>query len=323
MSRGAWVAASIFVVALLTLTWVAYQFGVFASSGALDRDAEALDGGVLDEWPFEDTDLDASVPDDAGPDAGARPSAGHFDGKAGVGLKNFSMKDHQGREVLRIQRLRGFVDLSALRKGTYRVYDASARGIHLTLYRTKSGKISIADALREPPASAKAELEVPSTPVDGNGRWLVEIGPVQVQDATLTLGFTKKPVTFRVDSAVVTVRRRPQDESPMIYLQDVVGVMLEPKPLPKPVRIAYAKGVVRLAGAPMGEISARTCLAQDELRVHAVVPARKKPVTLTVDSSGLAGALGRMGVKIASRRNPDKLHFLQGPVKLDEGARCK
>ncbi len=103
MSRGAWVAASIFVVALLKLTWVAYQFGVFASSGALDRDAEALDGGVLDEWPFEDTDLDASVPDDAGPDAGARPSAGHFDGKAGVGLKNFSMKDHQGREVLRIQ----------------------------------------------------------------------------------------------------------------------------------------------------------------------------------------------------------------------------
>jgi hypothetical protein len=200
MSRGAWVAVSIFVVALLTLTWVAYQFGVFASSRDLDHDAESLDGGVLDEWPFEDTDLDASVPDDAGTDdagtdAGPRPSVGHFEGKAGIGLKNFSMKDHQDREVLRVKHLRGYVDLRALRKGTYRVYDASARGVHLTLYRTKSGKISIGDALREPPASAKAELEVPSEPDDGKGRWLVEIGPVQVTDATLTLGFTKKPVT--------------------------------------------------------------------------------------------------------------------------------
>jgi hypothetical protein len=41
MSRGAWVAVSIFVSALLTLTCVAYQFGVFASSRDLDRDAHS------------------------------------------------------------------------------------------------------------------------------------------------------------------------------------------------------------------------------------------------------------------------------------------
>jgi len=54
-------------------SWVGYQFDVFANCRHLGHDAEAVDGGVLDEWPFEDTDLDAWVPHDAGPNAGALP----------------------------------------------------------------------------------------------------------------------------------------------------------------------------------------------------------------------------------------------------------
>jgi hypothetical protein len=319
MSGRVWVVVGVCVAALLGLLWVASSFGVFATPEDLDRNAESLDAGVLEDWPFDGVDLDASVPD-AGREVGSHALA--LSGRGVVGLHNFSLNDHQGRNVLKVQSLRGLMDLGALRHGIYRVHSAKAHGVEVTLYRDQTGKLSLTDALSESPAPLKSGLETPPKAKSKEGAWLIEIGPVRVEDATLTIAFTKKLVRIHVESAVITVRRRPEDSAPHIYLEQVQGEMLEPKPLPHPVRIAFAEGLVRLKGAPMVDLVARTCIGRDELRVHAIVPARKEPVELTVDSAGVAGALGRMGLEIASRRKHDKLHYQHGPVKLEGGPGC-
>jgi hypothetical protein len=150
----------------------------------------------------------------------------------------------------------------------------------------------------------------------------MEIGPLHATNVTLTLGFTEKPVVFHVDRAKISVRRRAGDTGPIIHLSDVEGRMVKPDPLPKPVLIAYAEGVVRPSGYPLASLTARTCLGGDELRVKAVVPARAKGVDMTVDSAGFVAALGQMGLKIASRKKPDKLRYQSGAVRLDHGKKC-
>ena len=63
MSARAWVVVGVCVAALLGLLWVANSSGVFATPGDLNRNAAGLDAGVLEEWPFNEVDLDASVRD--------------------------------------------------------------------------------------------------------------------------------------------------------------------------------------------------------------------------------------------------------------------
>ncbi len=48
---------------------------------------------------------------------------------------------------------------------------------------------------------------------------------------------------------------------------------------------------------------------------------RRGPVQLTLDSSGIIGALGHMGLEIAARRKDDKLHYRHGPVNIEGGLR--
>jgi hypothetical protein len=122
----------------------------------------------------------------------------------------------------------------------------------------------------------------------------------------LTLGFTANPVEFRIDRGTMRVRRGPHDSDPSIYFDQIEGAMLKPRPLPKPVRIAFAKGLVRLKGSPMVEMVARTCLGLSELRIHAVVPARKQPVELTASSIGVSSLLGRIVLEAVSAVKPDK-----------------
>jgi len=312
------VLVGVCVAALLGLLWVAQSFGVFGTPEDLNRNAEGLDAGVFEASPFDQVDLDASVED--APRKLGGPSLA-LSGRAVVGLHDFSLSDHQGRTVLKVQRLRGLMDLGALRRGIYRVNTAKARGVEVTLYRDETGKLSLANALRENPPQLKSGLRTPPRSKSKQGAWLIEIGPVRVEDATLTIAFTKKPVRIHIESAIITIRRRPQDSAPRIYLAHVRGKMLEPEPLLHPIRIAFAEGLVRLQGAPMVVLRARTCIGRDELRVHAVVPARKQPVELTVDSGGVAGALGRIGLRIAGRRK-DKLDYQHGPVKLERGPGC-
>jgi hypothetical protein len=135
----------------------------------------------------------------------------------------------------------------------------------VTLYRDQTGKLSLTHALRESPAPLKPGIDTPPKGKSKDGAWLIEIGPVRVEDATLTIAFTKKPVRIHVESAIITVRRRSEDSAPHIYLEQVRGEMLEPKPLPHPVRIAFAEGLVRLEGEPLVDVSARTCIGPVKL----------------------------------------------------------
>ena len=139
----------------------------------------------------------------------------------------------------------------------------------------------------------------------------------------LTIGFTGKPVKVKVNRGVLRVKQGPEDEKPKIYFDQIEGAFLEPSPLPKPVRIAYAKGLVKLAGTPLVELVARACIGKSELRIRAVVPKKKTRVRITGDSAGLGGALGRMGLKIAGKKKAEKLLYEKGPVKLEEGPGCK
>ena len=135
----------------------------------------------------------------------------------------------------------------------------------------------------------------------------------------LTLGFTAKPVRFRIDRGIIRVRKKHDEAKPRIYFDGIKGAMLEPSPLPKPIPIAFAKGIVRLEGRPMVDLVARTCLGASELRVRGMVPARKKPVELTADSAGLGAALGKMGLSIAAKKKADKIQYQEGPVKIEGG----
>jgi hypothetical protein len=119
------------------------------------------------------------------------------------------------------------------------------------------------------------------------------------------------------------VRQGPKDEKPRIYFDRIEGALVEPSPLPRPIRIAHAKGLVRLAGKPLVELAARACVGNSELRIHALVPRKHTAVRITGDSAGLGGALGRMGLKIAGKKKVDKLVYQQGPVKLEGGPGCK
>jgi len=304
-------------------------FGAFSTSEDLDRRAEELDAGVAEA---DIVAADAATPDGGETEALSGTRSLPVGGKATVILEHFALDDHRGRDVLRVRRLESVLDLDAIKRGVYRVTEGTIEGAHVTLYRDETGRLSLSNALEESPPPVRRGLAMPPAPsgtigeqADASGDkepWLLEIGPLHARNVTLTLGFTEKPVVFHVDRARIMVRRRASDTGPVIYLSRVEGRMVKPDPLPKPVLIAHAEGVVRPSGHPLVTLTARTCMGGDELRVKAVVPARKKGVDLTVDSAGFVAALGQMGLKIASRQKGDKLRYQSGAVRLDHGAKC-
>jgi len=276
---------------------------------------------------------DVSVPDGAVLDAGAkkdpetRPSLA-VSGWARHSLHNFAMNDKQGREVVRLKSISGTTDVDALKRGEFKVKNAKIEGVELTLYRDESGKLSLVNALKQQPPTVRHGTMVPPTDKHEKDKtqkaqWLMEVGPIEVQDATLTIGFTKKPVVFHVDSAKITVQRRAKDAGPVIYIHEVQGHMLKPKPLPKPVRIAWANGLVNVVGKPLVHLAARTCIRKSELRIDAIVEARKEPVHLEGDSTGIGGALGRLGINIAAHVKKDKMKYEHEAVHINGGPGCK
>jgi hypothetical protein len=189
--------------------------------------------------------VDASVPHEDAPKEGAKKphQKRHSLAVSGRGqhsLHNFTMNDKQGREVVRLKKASGSTDLNALKRGEFHVTNAKIEGAEITLYRDDSGKLSLVGALKQQPPTVRHGMMVPPTKKPKKAPWLMEVGPIEVKDATLTIGFTKKPVVFHVDSAKITVQRRPKDAGPVIYIHEVQGHMMKPKPLPKPVRIAWA-----------------------------------------------------------------------------------
>jgi hypothetical protein len=239
-------------------------------------------------------------------------------------LHDFTMKDKEGREVVRLKSISGTTDLDALKRGTFRVKNAKIKDVELTLYRDETGKLSLVNALKQQPPTVRHGMLVPPTNKHKKkAAWLMQIGPIEVENATLTIGFTKKPVVFHVDSAKITVQRGPKDAGPVIYIHEVQGHMLKPKPLPKPVRIAWANGLVNLVGKPLVHLAARTCIRKSELRIDAIVEARKEPVHLEGDSAGIGGALGRLGINIAAHVKKDKMSYKHEAVHIDGGPGCK
>jgi hypothetical protein len=325
-------AAIAVVLTILVLAWLAFQEGIFDSPDTLDEKAAALDGGVLDQWPFVDAGVadagvadagleDASVPDGGGTtEVEERALSLGLDGSARLSIKNLAIYDKQRRNVLRVKRVRSSMRLGDMQRGIIRVPQGHIEGAQITLYRDETGKISLANAFRTASPSIAPE-ELPEEPPDG-GVWRIEAGPITLKDVRLTLGFTANPVQFRIDRGTMRVRRGSHDAGPSIYFDQIEGAMLKPQPLPRPVRIAFAKGVVRLKGRPMVEMVARTCLGLSELRIHAVVPARKKPVELTANSIGVSSLLGRIVLEAVSAVKSDKVHHRWGVVKVGAGRNC-
>jgi hypothetical protein len=325
MAKHIWTGVGIALAALLALLlWLLVREGAFEGEAALDERAAELDAGALDEPPFVDAGvLDAGadggsphVDDDDGPSIG-------LGGIARISVQHVSVTDKQNRKVLFVKRAHTALKLAAMQDGTFRVPSGRVEGAKVTLYRDKEGKISLASAMQSAPPSVRRSLSLPPLEKPESGNWAMEVGPIEVRDAILTIGFTNKPVRFRIDRGTVHVRQGPGDEKPSIYLDHIEGAMIEPSPLPKPVRIAYAKGIVRLGGSPMVELVARACLGLSEIRLRAVVPARKQRVQITADSFGIGGALGRMGLKIAGKKKSEKLEYHRGAVQLNAGLGCK
>jgi hypothetical protein len=333
---GKSVALSVLLTAIV-LAWLAFREGIFDSPEALDEQAAAVDGGAFDQWPFVDGGVeDASVQDagveDAGPgDAGTldagpggssdvdRPSLG-LGGIARLSASKLSIDDKEKRNVLRARSVRAAINLGAMRRGAIRVPRGRLEGVEITLYRDETGKISIANAFGGPQPSEPPQE--PSEPSPESGDWLIGAGPITLREVILTLGFTATPVQFRIDRGTLRVVRGYADAGPVIYFDDIEGALLKPQVLPRPIRIAYAKGIVRLKGRPLVEMTARTCLGISELRIGAVVPARKKPVELTATSIGVSSLLGRVVLQSVAQIKPDKINYGWGLVKLKGGRKC-
>jgi len=309
---------------VFALIWTAACFG---SSEDRDPKAAGADGGGPADSAAPAPVVDASVLDGGVPKEDVKkphekPHSLAVSGRGHHSLHNFTMNDKQGREVVRLKKASGSTDISALQRGAFHMTNAKIEGVELTLYRDEAGQLSLVGALKQQPPTVRQGLMVPPTPKPKKGEWLMEVGPIEVKDATLTIGFTKKPVVFHVDSAKITVQRRPNDPGPVIYIHEVQGHMMKPKPLPKPVRIAWANGLVNLTGKPMVHLAARTCIRKSELRVDAIVEARKEPVHLEGDSAGIGGALGRLGINIAAHVKKDKMKYQHEAVHIDGGPGC-
>jgi hypothetical protein len=318
MRRRGWVIAGVHGALVFGLVWTAACFG---TSGDREPEAAVADGGVIEDSAAPA--VDGPVPDGGTKKPHQKRNSLAVSGRGQHSLHNFTMNDKEGREVVRLKKASGTTQISALQHGTFRVTNAKIEGVELTLYRDDTGKLSLVNALKQQPPTVRHGLMVPPTPKPKKGEWLMEIGPIEVKDATLTIGFTKKPVVFHVDSAKITVRRGPKDAGPVIYIQEVQGHMMKPKPLPKPVRIAWANGLVNLVGKPLVHLAARTCIRKSELRVDAIVEARKEPVHLEGDSAGIGGALGRLGINIAAHVKKDKMSYQHEAVHIDGGPGCK
>lgn len=317
-SGGRRVIAGVHGALLVALTLAAACIG---TSEDRAPSAAAADGGV--EQDAAAPGVDGSAADVAAKKPRPKRHSLAVSGWGRHSLHNFTMKDKQGREVVRLKSISGTTDVDALKRGAFHVKNAKIEGVELTLYRDESGKLSLVNALKQQPPTVRHGMMVPPTEKHEKAPWLMEVGPIEVQDATLTIGFTKKPVVFHVDSAKITVRRQPKDAGPVIYIHEVQGHMLKPKPLPKPVRIAWANGLVNLVGKPLVHLAARTCIRKSELRIDAIVEARKQPVHLEGDSAGIGGALGRLGINIAAHVKKDKMSYEHEAVHIDGGPGCK
>jgi hypothetical protein len=226
-------------------------------------------------------------------------------------MRSFTLRDFEGQKVLEVDRLSAFVDLDAMRRGLVRMPRGTVSDVKVLLRKGKSGRVSLSDALRN----------TTEKPTPGKSDTLLEIGPLSVKDAELTIAMGDTPIVVHVDEAVLRVQRTPSDEAPRVFLSGIRGKLLKPA-LPQDVTIRGADGIVDLIGGPLVDLRTRVCIGESEMKLRVVVPERKERTEITVDPSGPLGYAGLFALNVVSKVKSDKLSVGQAPVEVKEGQSC-
>jgi hypothetical protein len=257
-----------------------------------------------------------AAPPIAEPEAATKAPGGGFPQMGGdvqTVVRSFSLDDQQGNTVLTVERLTAAVDLDGLKKGIVRMPRGTASGVKVLLRRGDSGRVSLSDALRNSTEE----------PTPGKSPMHLNIGPLAVSDAELTIEMGDKPVVIHVEKATLRVQRTARDKAPKVFLSNIRGKLHKPDPLPQGVTIRGAEGVVDLMGGPLVDLRTRVCLGDSEMKLRVVVPERKTRTELTVDPSGPLGAAGLFALNIVSTVKSDKLSVGSGEVTVDDGDTCR
>jgi hypothetical protein len=309
MAWWKWALVFLSGVILGAVLWAVSDLALLGFRGDMDLRAEDIDGTEL----YDDTPIRALG--DMTPEE--RDKFFPIWGRAYFGVSNFKLNDQQGRTVIKVKNLRGNFNLDKLRTGVYRGSVRKAEEIDLWLYRAPSGEVSLAEAFGTTPTPVKRDLglEVPL------GDWAMEVGPVRVSRTRLHIMMTDTPVVIELEDATVYARQRPGETAPKIFITEARARMVEPKPLPNPIRIPYATAVVALSGKPLVDLTAVACVNREPLRVRVVVPTKVSRVFITANAESVSGGLGLMGLKIAGEIEKE-LEVKSGPVKVKTEPDC-
>ena len=170
----------------------ALVFGLISAAACVgcseDREPPAAvdDGGVAEGTAAPA--VDGSVGDAAVKKTPQKRPSLAVSGWGRHSLHDFTMKDKQGREVVRLKSISGTTDVNALKRGKFHVKNAKIEDVELTLYRDDSGKLSLVNALKQQPPTVRHGMMIPPTDKHKKkNEWLMEVGPIEVEDATLTI----------------------------------------------------------------------------------------------------------------------------------------
>jgi hypothetical protein len=250
-----------------------------------------------------------ALPEPAAAVSGKRdPGAPQLTGKSRTTISDFSIEDPEGNKVLIAKEIGAALDLVALASHLIRMPSGHARSVTVLLRRGKSGRVSLAEAL------GKRE------PGENSGNALA-IGPLEIDDARITVAVTERPVVFQIDRAVVQVQKKRGESAPKVFLSGIHGHMADPDPLPQPLRIRGGRGVIDLAGDPLVDLRARVCIGGSEMRVQINIPQRHGPVNLRVDADGFSARTARIALNMVSK-SKERLQVSSGPVEVTDKYDC-
>lgn len=233
-------------------------------------------------------------------------------GSAETTLRDLSVHDLEGQRVLHVEELAAVLDLASLRKHVVKISRGRVRGVDVLLRRGASGRVSLAEVL------GRSGDSKPS-PADSSE---LALGPFVVRDARLRVVVTGRPIVFQLERATVRITRAAADSAPKIFLSDLHGRMVEPDPLPQPLRIVGGEGVVNLARDPLVDLRTRVCIGGGELRMRIELPDRQKPVKLRAEAEGFTGKAALFALGLVARFKDEKIELEEGTVPLPEGPDC-
>ncbi len=230
-------------------------------------------------------------------------------------IKNFTLEDPEGHTVLRVAKIGAFLDLDAVGDAqAIRMPRGHAEDIDVLLRRGPSGRVSLSEAFRGNSDPHEPKKQKGGTPLN--------IGPLAIKNVKMTVAMGKTPVIIQIDRAVIRIQRRISDLAPRIFLSEVHGSMLKPDPLPQPIAIEGAEGIIDLAEDPLIDLRARVCLGNSEMRIRIGMPARKEKVQMTVDATGPLAKSALAALNLVSLFKGDKIGVDTGSVKVEEPFEC-